>query len=204
LLYKLAHFLFCLYLKVVYRWRVYGQENIPEQGPFIICANHIKWIDPVVVGCAFPRRLKVHFMAKEELFRNRFVSYFLRIGGAYPVNRNIADYSAIRRSFQLLSENKVLGMFPEGTRSKTGQLQKAQHGAALIASRDCVPIIPVGIAGPYRAGRPLIVRIGKPFRLNKLEYNNREEKKVLLEQMSATIMENIKCLLPDGDNMDPE
>jgi len=140
-------------------------------------------------------------MAKAELFRNRLVAFFLRWGGAYPVNRNIADYSAIRRSFQLLSEYKVLGMFPEGTRSKNRKLQKAMHGAALIASRDCVPVIAVGIESSYRPGKPLIVRIGKPFRLNHLEYENRVQKKESLEQMSSTIMENIHILLSPDDNM---
>jgi len=201
LLYKLAHFVFTFYLKTLYRWRIYGQENIPQQGPFIICSNHINWIDSVVVSCSFPRNLRVHFMAKAELFRNRFVAYFLRKCGAYPVNRQIADYSAIRRSFQLLEENRVVGMFPEGSRSKFGQPQKALHGAALIASRDCVPIVAVGIESSYRTGTPLIVRIGRPFRLKRLEYESREQKKEILEQMSITIMDNIRSLLADGDQL---
>jgi 1-acyl-sn-glycerol-3-phosphate acyltransferase len=204
LLYKLAHFILEIILIIFYRRRIYGKENIPKDGPFIICSNHIKWIDPVVVGCAFPRRLKVYFMAKEELFRRRFIAYILKKVGAYPVNRKIADYSAIRRSFQLLSENKVIGLFPEGTRSKTGRLQKAQDGAALIASRDSLPVVPVAIEGPYRIFHPLSVRIGAPFCLEKLEYNSRAEKKALLAQMSGRIMENIKNLLPSGDNIDSE
>ncbi len=204
MLYKLAHFIFGIFFKIFYRWRIYGREHIPKQGPFIICSNHINWFDPVVVGCAVSRRLKVHFMAKHELFHSRFVAYFLRKGGAYPVNRKIADHSAIRRSFQLLSENQVLGLFPEGTRSKTGRLQKPQHGAALIAGRDRVPIVPVAIEGPYRIFRPLPVRFGAPFRLDKLEYSSRGQKKELLEQMSGTIMEHIKNLLPSGDNIAPE
>lgn len=204
MLYKVVHFIFGIFFTIFYRWRIYGQEHIPKEGPFIICSNHLNWFDPVVVGCAVSRRLKVHFMAKQELFRSRFVAYFLQKGGAYPVNRQIADPKAIRHSFQLLSENKVLGLFPEGTRSKTGRLQKAQNGTALIASRDCVPIVPVAIEGTYRIFRPLSVRIGPPFRLDKLEYRSREQKKAMLEQMSATIMEHIKNLLPSGDNIDPE
>lgn len=200
-MYKLVRFVFTFYLKTLYRWRIYGIENIPQQGPFIICSNHINWIDPVVVTCSFPRTIRVHFMAKAELFRNPFIAYFLRKGGAYPVNRQIADHSAIRRSFQLLKDSQVVGMFPEGTRSKLGQLQKALHGAALIASRDCVPIVAVGIEGSYRAGTPLIVRIGRPFRLKRLEYECREQKKEILEQMSIIIMDNIRSLLTTGDNV---
>ena len=202
--YKLVHFLFTIYIKIFYRWRVYGRNHIPKEGPFIICSNHLKWIDPVVVGCAAPRRLKVHFMAKQELFKSRFVAYFLRKVGAYPVNRQIADSRAIRHSFQLLSEKRVLGLFPEGSRSKTGLLQKAQNGTALIASRDCVPIVPVAIEGPYRIFRPLTVRIGPPFRLDKLEYTSRGQKKEMLEQMSETIMGQIKNLISSGDNIDLE
>lgn len=201
MLYRFGRLVFSIYFKLVYRWRIYGREHIPGRGPFIICANHISWIDPAAIGSAIPPQLKVHFMAKEELFRNRFFAYILRKVGAFPVDRAGADYAAIRRSLQILSEGGVLGLFPEGTRSKTGRLQKAQHGSALIAGRSGVPILPVAVLGPYRIGQRLRLCIGPAFSLPELTYQHREEKKRKLERMSAVIMENIKKLLPAGDNI---
>lgn len=204
MLYCLGRFIFSVFLKIFYRWRIYGREHIPGRGPFIICSNHISWIDPMAVGGAIPARLKVHFMAKQELFRNGFFTYILHKVGAFPVNRQVADYAAIRKSFKLLSEGSVLGLFPEGTRSKTGKLQKPQHGSALIAGRSGASVLPVAIIGPYRIGRPLRIIIGPVFALPQLDYELREEKKEKLEQMSALIMENIKKLFPACDNTGPE
>ncbi len=196
MLYRFGHFVFAVFFKLFYRWRISGREFLPKKGPFIICANHISWIDPLVVGSAVPTRLKVHFMAKHELFRNGFTGYILRKVGAFPVNRSSADYGAIRRAFKILNEGNVLGLFPEGTRSKTGKLQKPQHGSALIAGQSCVPVLPVALNGPYRIGRPLHVSIGPAFVLPPLTYSQRGEKKEKLEQMSNMIMDNIKKLLP--------
>jgi 1-acyl-sn-glycerol-3-phosphate acyltransferase len=204
LFYRFARGLCALFLKLVYRLRVFGRENIPACGPFIICANHINWFDPLAVGSALPARLKVHFMAKKEIFRNRFAGYVLRKVGAFPVNRQSADYAAIRRSLQILSEGNVIGLFPEGTRSKTGQLQEPHHGSALLVGRSEAPVLPVAVIGPYRIGRPLRIHIGPSFVLPRLEYALRHEKKRKLEQMSKIIMDNIKKLFPPGDNNDPE
>ncbi|MEW5784863.1 MAG: lysophospholipid acyltransferase family protein [Bacillota bacterium] len=207
MLYRFGRFVFVVLFKLFYRWRIEGKENIPADGPLIICSNHISWLDPFAVGSAVPARLRVHFMAKNELFQNWFVAFLLNKVGAFPVNRSVADYGAIRRSYQLLKEGKVLSLFPEGTRSKSGRLQKAQHGTALIAGRHPVPILPVAIVGPYRPCRPLQINIGPPFSLPLLDFNGRQEKKEMLDQMSAVIMGQIKKLFPggvDSDNNTPE
>lgn len=197
--YRFAHFICRIVSKILYRKKVTGRENIPENGPFIICSNHINWFDPIAVGTSIPSRLQVHFMAKEELFRKRFFAYILKKVGAFPVNRLNADYSAIRKSYQLLRENKIIGLFPEGTRSKTGKVQRAQHGTALIAGRNGAVIVPVGVSGPYRLCRPLQIRIGAPFKIPRLEFNGREDRKEKLEKFSRLIMDRIAKLLPAGD-----
>jgi len=112
--------------------------------------------------------------------------------GAFPINRNGVDYKAIRTTLKLLAEGKVVGLFPEGTRSTTGIPQKAQPGAALIAARSKAPILPIAVTGPYRWGKPLRVNIGPLFYLPSLEGGDRKE---ILNLLSAEIMDRIKALL---------
>ncbi|MDW7740151.1 MAG: lysophospholipid acyltransferase family protein [Bacillota bacterium] len=194
LFYKFGRNIFYLYLKIFYCLRIHGRENLPTRKPYIVCSNHIKWLDPMTVGAAIPSRIRVNFMAKKEVFSNPIFAYLLRKVGAFPVNRQEADYSAIKTAYRLLQEGEVLGLFPEGSRSKDGQLQKAYNGAALIAVRSGVPVLPVAIPGPYRLFKPLHIHIGKPFVLPPLVYENKEEKKARLEEMSNTIMQYIENL----------
>lgn len=201
MLYRFGHLLFSIYFKLFFRWQVYGRENIPEKGPFIVCSNHINWIDPVFIACSFPSRIKIHFMAKEELFQKNFlVTFVLTRLGAFPVKRDTADISAIKKFLQLLKEGQVLGLFPEGTRSKTGKLLKPMNGAALIALRSGVPIVPVAILDPYRPWKKLRITIGEPFRLAVQPGQEKKTlKKEILDKMSSNIMESIKLLFPPGD-----
>jgi len=197
LLYKFGRFVFSIYIKTAFRLRISGMENVPSRKPFIICSNHIRWIDPVTIGVALPARYDIKFMAKKELFKNPVLDYLFRKVGAFPVNRNEADFGAIKWSYQVLKEGHVLGLFPEGSRSNSGKLQKAFNGAALIAVRSGVPILPVAVEGPYRFLKPLTLHIGKPFVLPPLVYEHREDKKAQLDEMSRQIMEQIACLLPE-------
>jgi len=197
LIYYFGRFVFYIYLNIFYRLRIHGVKNIPGRKPFIICSNHIKWIDPATVGVAIPARYRIRFMAKKELFNILIFSFIVRMAGAFPVNREQADYGAIKKAFQLLKEGHVLGLFPEGSRSKDGKLQKAQNGAALIAVRSGVPVVPVAIVGPYRFLKPLHVYIGQPFVLPPLVYDSKEDKKVRLDEMSYEIMGKIRDLMPD-------
>lgn len=197
LVYYFGRFVFYIYLNLLYRLRIHGSENIPGRKPFIICSNHIKWIDPATVGVAIPARYRIRFMAKKELFSIFIFSFLVRMAGAFPVNREQADYGAIKKAFQLLKEGQVLGLFPEGSRSESGKLQKAYNGAALIAVRSGVPVIPVAIVGPYRFLKPLHVYIGPPFVLPPLVYVSKEDKKAQLDEMSCEIMGKIRDLVPD-------
>ncbi len=197
LFYYIVRLFFAVWLKILYRPRVHGKEHIPKRKPFIICSNHLKWLDPLTVGTSLPAGYRIHFMAKKELFSNFIFSYLLRKVGAFPLNRKDADFAAMRKSYQLLQNGQVLGLFPEGSRSKSGKLQKAYNGAALIAVRSGVPVLPVAIAGPYRLFKPIDVYLGPPFVLPPLIYECREDKKARLEEMSREIMRHIGKLLPD-------
>ncbi len=198
--YNTARFVAWVYLKLFFKIKVQGLDNIPKRKPFILCSNHINWMDPLTIGTTLPASYRIHFMAKQEIFNNFFTATFFRKIGAFPVKRENADLFAIKTAYQLLKNGQVLGLFPEGSRSKTGKLQKAYHGAALIAVRSGMPIVPIAISGPYRLFKPVNLYIGKPFVLPPLVYDDKEDKKKQLIEMSETIMFNIKKLLPDDNN----
>ncbi|MGM0438605.1 MAG: lysophospholipid acyltransferase family protein [Bacillota bacterium] len=174
-----------LYFKIVHNSKIKGKENRPEEGPFIIMANHITAYDPPLVGTIMNR--KVHFMAKKELFENPFIGKILRAIGTFPVKRGKPDRSAFRESFRLLNNNKVICIFPEGTRSKTGELGNAKAGSIMIALKSETPILPVGIK---KVGRQFRVSIGEPFTLDEYygEKLSRDERKIV----GKNIMEKIE------------
>ena len=181
------------------RCRVRGKENVPGQGALLIVANHLNLADPPLIGASLSRR--VAFMAKQELFRSRFSSCFLRNLGAFPVHRGKLDRKALRQAGQLLAQGQALVMFPEGTRSENARLQPAFYGSALIAFRNGVPVLPVGIAGTEKIKgvawilrRPQItVNIGHPFYLPAVRSRLT---KVELAGLTDTIMWHVAELLP--------
>ncbi len=157
MLYRLARALIRLWGRVVLHWRIEGKQHIPATGPVVLAINHVSAVDPFLGGSAIDRR--VHFMAKEELFRWPPVAALLRLVGAFPVRRGESDRRAIRQALALLEAGKVLGMFPEGTRSRSGQLQQAQTGIAFLAKRGGAAVVPMALV----RGRHLRVLIGKPL-----------------------------------------
>lgn len=145
------------------RFRPQGLENIPEDGPFIIAANHIHALDPLIVAIIVPQH--VSFMAKEEVMHSRLLGWLVKQVGSFPVKRGKADIQAIRQALKVLATGHVLGIFPEGTRSRTGEMQAAFEGTALLAARAEVPIVPVALHGQYRLGGILRVNVGKLVRI---------------------------------------
>ena len=186
------------FFRLFTRWRVEGRENIPPKGAVLVVANHLNFNDPPLLGVSLGRR--VIFMAKEELFRFRPLAYFLGSLGAFPVHRGRLDRKAIRQSEKVLAEGGALVMFPEATRSRKAQLQPAFPGSALFASRQAVPVLPVGIAGTERLKglwilrRPrIVVNIGKMFYLPSSGGKLSKDK---LAEHTELIMRRIAELLP--------
>lgn len=191
-----------LLYNILLRWSVTGRENVPRTGSLIIIANHVNFIDPVLLMCAFPRW--VSYMAKEELFRNPFFGAFLRSGGVFPVSRTGSvenRRNAVRQAETILSEGHALGVFPEGTRDKTGILLKGKPGAASMAIHTGAPVIPVAFAGTEQIGtrwwilkRPKVtVTIGTPFYLTSTgSVLSRSQSASLTEEM----MRRLAALLP--------
>ncbi|MBE3579520.1 MAG: 1-acyl-sn-glycerol-3-phosphate acyltransferase [Caldanaerobacter subterraneus] len=179
-------------VNVIFRIKVKGLENIPRKGPIIICPNHISLLDPPVVGALLNRR--IYFMAKEELFRNPFLKLLLGTGlGAFPVKRGTADLSAIKTALNHLKKGRAVGIFPEGTRSKTGKLQKAEPGVAMLAIKSKAPVVPVGIKGRYGLFSRVIINIGKPMTFEK--YYDSKLSSQQLAEIGEEIMKEIAKLI---------
>jgi len=151
-------------MKLLFDVRVEGIENIPSQGPLVVCANHISWWDPVLLAWVMP--WPVHFMAKKELFNNGLMAFLLTKLHAFPVNRGKADVGAIRTGLSVLEAGQVVGVFPEGTRQKTpDKLGPGHGGAALLAIKTGARVMPVAIRGKYGFRSVIKVACGVPFEI---------------------------------------
>lgn len=197
MIYTIVKGLLKLIFTVVLRLKIEGRENIPKDGPLVIASNHLSLLDPPVLGIAATR--KVHFMAKEELFVPVLGTIY-KILGAFPVRRGGADRAAIKHGIEILESGNVLAIFPEGTRSKTGELGKAQPGALMMASKVKATIVPACIIGTdyKRHGRiwpKVTVRFGKPMPFPEGAEVNKE----FLHAMTEEMMQHIARLQAGED-----
>ncbi|WP_112181194.1 lysophospholipid acyltransferase family protein [Paraliobacillus zengyii] len=183
--YNFAKNLVGLYVKPVYRMHVIGKENVPQQGPVIICSNHISNWDPLVVGITCPRN--IYFMAKEELFSNKIIGTLLRKVHAFPIKRGMKDRNALRSGLEILKGGNTLGLFPEGTRSKNGEVREGFSGIGFFALRSDARVVPCAIVGPYQKGKRLKVVYGKPINMEELR-----ERKASAREVTDVIMEEIR------------
>ena len=188
-LYGFCEIIFPWIFKIWLRWEVSGRENIPEDGPVVIAANHLSLLDPPVLGAAATR--KVHFMAKSELFKPAWFGALIRKLGAFPVRRGAMDRDAIKTGLTILKENKVLAVFPEGTRSKTGELGRAGGGAFMMAVKRKAKIVPAYIYGTdlkRHPGWPKVrVIFGKPMEYDPDMGTGRES----LDELGASWKEEL-------------
>ncbi|MEJ9151538.1 lysophospholipid acyltransferase family protein [Bacillus smithii] len=178
-------------LKKMYRVEVKGLEHFPEQGGVLLCSNHIDNMDPPILGVTCPR--PISFMAKAELFNVPILSGIIKKLNAFPVKRGGNDREALRTGLKVLKEGKVLGLFPEGTRSKTGKLGKGLAGAGYFALRTNAQVIPCAIIGSYRIFQKVKVIYGKPVDMSELR-----EKKASPEEATNLIMTHIQQLLNEN------
>ena len=155
-------------LHVYLRGRIYGSEHVPLIGPLLVVSNHASDFDPPILACCVRR--PVAYMAKEELFRVPVLKQAIKLYGAYPVKRGSADRSAIRSALTLLEEGWAVGVFLQGTRTPDARISDPKLGAALIAAKAKVPLLPVSLWGTeaiFEKGSlvprpvPVTVRIGQ-------------------------------------------
>lgn len=155
----------------------------------MIIVNHQHWLDPTLVGASvYPKR--VHFMAKEELFKNPIFRWVFTTIGAYPVKRGKADLRAFRRTYQLIKEGGIVGIFPEGTRQKKGELGEAKRGVAQIVKRTEVEVVPVRVDW-NNWKRPIRVFIGQPIPAGKIKEKQTKED---LAQLAEFLMKQVRNL----------
>ncbi len=191
MLYRIIRAILIPLLYLFYRPRIHGRENIPIQGKAIVYSNHTSLLDPVVLGCILPR--PIHFMAKQELFKYRILAALMKRIGAFPVKRGTADISAVKTSLRILQEDRIFGIFPEGTRSKSGTVERFSHGIASIAIKSQAPVIPVVIANGYRLFRQVTISIGNPIDLSRY-YGKRTSTDILLS-VSDEMADALKTIL---------
>lgn len=159
--YRFAKVLVNIFTRCIFRIKRIGVENIPEYDSAILAVNHRSNWDVVMVGVTTPRDIK--YMAKAEMFKNKFLGKFFSSLGAFPVKRGRGDVSAIKGSLSILSKKNIMLMFPEGRRVKNASRGQAKAGIAMIATRAGVPVIPVHIIGNYRFMSKIKVIYGKPI-----------------------------------------
>lgn len=192
---RLAKIFVAPILSIFYKIRVIGSENVPTCGRVILCSNHISGMDPILLTMALKRQ--IFFMAKEELFKNKFLSKLIRSFGAFPIKRGIRDTFAIKSAQKILNEGKILGIFIEGTRSKTGELLKPKPGAIILAKETYSKILPVCIKSAVgtrvKMFKRIIVNIGKIVSPEELGLENSKGAKELRDA-SRLVMSKIAIL----------
>jgi len=199
MVYYFLRFIVSILSRLLLRCKVAGRENVPQHSACIVVANHINLLDSPLLGVSLGR--KVYFMAKEELFQLYFIGWLAKQFGAFSVAKGKLNRRARRRALELLARGQVLIILPEGKRSEDGKLGQAYPGAALLAVKGGVPIVPVGISGTgqltgkwWFLRRPRItLNIGEPFKLSDFHDKlSRDE----IAYLTYEIMMHIAGLLP--------
>ena len=175
-----------IYCKIVYRFELIGKENIPKEGPVIICGNHRTFLDPPLIMITTGRYTR--FLAKEELTKNKFLAFLGYVFDAILVKRDSKEIKALKESMQTLKNGQCLAIFPEGTRNGLAKGEKVKEGAAFFAIRSGAPVVPCGIKGGEKGNRKVTITYGKP--LDFSQYKGSKDKEVL-EKVTEETMNNI-------------
>ncbi len=139
-LYTFGKILLMPFYKLLYHFKVKNKGAVPAEGGVILASNHMSFADPVLLGLSERRRL--YFMAKSELFSNKFAAAVIRALGAFPVERGAGDGKALKTGEDVLKEGNVMTIFIEGTRTKTGELLRPRSGCTLMAQQMQLPVVP--------------------------------------------------------------
>ncbi len=191
--YWIVYYFSKLLSKLFFPITVYGLENLPSSGSYIIASNHISNIDPVAIGATVPRRIS--FMAKDSLFKNPVLRWILFGLDTFPVRRETADIGALREAIRRLKAGRPLVMFPEGTRAKkNGDARKIQEGVGFLVVKSGVPVIPVKVEDSDKVfprgakmfkRHPITLIFGKPITFDaKQDYG----------EIAQSIMQHIHSL----------
>jgi 1-acyl-sn-glycerol-3-phosphate acyltransferase len=189
-------------IKALTRTDFIGAENIPAKGGVILAINHNSFLDTPVLFVN-PVRSDITALVTTKYQKKPFIKWFTESAEGIWINRDIADFTAIRAASKVLAEGRPLGIAPEGTRSKTAQLQAGKPGTIMLAVKSGVPIVPVGITGTEDAFEKLarfikphiIIRIGKAFTIPEFKPGERSAD---LQRWTDELMVRIAALLPES------
>ena len=202
IIYDLGHIMFFILFKLLFRYKVYGGENIPKKGAVIFASNHASYLDPPLIGAGIWRR--VHYVAKEELFSSPWKKFILTQWKSIPIKREKLDKGMLKAILKPLKEGGVLTVFPEGTRSPDENLLPGKAGIGMIVSMANCPVVPVYINGSWMTlGKnhkklslvPISVTFGKPVVFGKAEGETGHER---YQRISDAIMAEIEKLKREG------
>lgn len=191
-----------LIFRLFHRWEVHGAENIPITGGCLLAANHASFLDPPAIGSASSKRL-VRFMARDTLFKKGFGDWLMRGLHAIPISRDRGDVGALKRCIQFLRKGDCVAIFPEGTRTRDGQLGEAKAGIGFLIMSAGVPVVPIYIDGTFAAfprgaswPRPRKIRvfIGPPIAQDALKQCG--EGRDSYDRVAKLVMDSIKALVP--------
>ena len=195
--YFIAQIILKSVFSIFYGLKVLGLVEETKVAPVVFASNHQSFVDPLVIGSVI--RQEIFYFAKQEIFEWFFIRDLAQFFNAFPTKRGNFDMEAIRFTKRILQGGRSLLMFPEGTRSKTGDLQEARSGVAMLAYQTKIDIIPIHIHGTFKLRRSflkypgIIVNVGK--RISMEEFLNREEpRKQLYKEISNLIMQEIAKL----------
>lgn len=180
----ILHFL----VVIVYRPKIINENKVPKDEGVILCANHVHALDSAVIVLCSKRQ--ICFMAKEELFKNKFIKWIADLFGIFPVKRGKQDIEAMKNSLRVLKEKKVLGIFPEGTRNGLAKKVKVKSGAVYMAVSAGVKIVPVAVKGSFKPFTKVTVTYLDPIDYSHLK--GTKPSKEELDEMTMQVMENIE------------
>jgi 1-acyl-sn-glycerol-3-phosphate acyltransferase len=183
-----------------FRGEVVGTENFPREGPFLIASNHASHLDPPLVGSQISKQMR--FFARKSLWNNQLFAWWLDQVETIPVERDTGDIGAIKRVLQALKEDRAVVLFPEGTRSPDGRLQKPKAGVGLMACKTGVPVVPCRVYDSFEAfgkgrrfprfGSPVTIVFGAPIPAS--DYDDPAAGKARYETAAQRIMDRIAAL----------
>ncbi|MAT40812.1 MAG: hypothetical protein CL609_00610 [Anaerolineaceae bacterium] len=196
---KLQRILYFVFEKIT-ETRFYGLENLPETGGLIVATNHMSRID-IPLLFTNPVRTEITALVANKYATFPGLNWIINTAGGIYLDRDQADFTAFRNAVNLIKSGIAMGIAPEGTRSKKGELMEGKPGMILLAMRSGVPIVPVGLSGTDTAFKRLFTfrkprmtaRFGKPYQIPNIDRNNREEQ---LQEITTEIMCRIAALLP--------
>ncbi len=201
MVYKVSQLIVRAFVAVYFRLKVEGLEHVPREGAYLVVANHTSFLDPMFICSVVPR--VIHYITYAFFYYHRAIHWYCKRVFCIPIKKEGNDIATFKQTLRLLKQGELVGIFPEGARSQTGKLSRAQPGVALIALKAGVPILPVGIQGAYEAfpvgsrfpkPSPVTLTFGKPFSLD--DFLNHDQKPTGEVQMRAAerIMEKIAGL----------